>query len=596
MKERELKEVIWCREQGSMNFPPFRKLKRDDPDPRKNIILDYLKRGDYHDDNYAWDDGLIRAIDEFNIVLPTDFREHILEKHNIRLKKMIAFRLVRKIALDIAFEEGNRFHIELDKDLNILYQDHHGKEPETEKITSWRPPSFAAIIEPVRELFLYSADDSAEAGANSWKISFFNANELMCSIGGSTDDESWQTGRMEKLWKCLESESGMDLGIKYFHLKQEKAIAPAVKRPAFSLPSEIVSATEKIAQAILCSNASTQKNVMISPVSILLMLAVIGAAAKGQSRQEIERFTGVPFDEFRRQAAGVNGALAGTQSTAHIANAIYLSDRMTEADVNQSYIDDLRTQFAAEQLSGGNPVQIINQWVNRQTKQMIPSLVSDEQKPGDIALLNAVAFEDKWKKKYDAWDIEDGIFHAISGRDEDAVMLHSVESMYIWNEKATGFIKPYLHGEYAFVGLLPSGSNKPEDILDLSISQCFALSKHAIVDVTMPEFTFDYASSIRETLKSNGIQSVFSPEKADISNLLTMPNSHFTDVLHKTHISVDRAGTRAAAVTAAFAVAGCAPMMLERFEVILDRPFAFAILHTASGLPLFQGIVNSVST
>lgn len=66
-------------------------------------------------------------------------------------------------------------------------------------------------------------------------------------------------------------------------------------------------------------------------------------------------------------------------------------------------------------------------------------------------------------------------------------------------------------------------------------------------------------------------------------------------IVHKAHIEVDRKGTKAAAVTMAFVVAGCAP--LGGFKsVVLNRPFVYAIMNRETKLPVFAGIYNQAGT
>lgn len=50
-------------------------------------------------------------------------------------------------------------------------------------------------------------------------------------------------------------------------------------------------------------------------------------------------------------------------------------------------------------------------------------------------------------------------------------------------------------------------------------------------------------------------------------------------------------GTKAAAITLAYVVAGCAPSM-DFKSVCLDRPFVYAITDTETRLPVFTGIYN----
>ena len=63
-------------------------------------------------------------------------------------------------------------------------------------------------------------------------------------------------------------------------------------------------------------------------------------------------------------------------------------------------------------------------------------------------------------------------------------------------------------------------------------------------------------------------------------------------ILHKAFIDVSRKGTRAAAVTECVVVAGGCPNFKT---VTLDRPFIYAIIHQATALPVFCGIVNDIS-
>ena len=63
-------------------------------------------------------------------------------------------------------------------------------------------------------------------------------------------------------------------------------------------------------------------------------------------------------------------------------------------------------------------------------------------------------------------------------------------------------------------------------------------------------------------------------------------------VLHKAYIAVDERGTKAGAATAVETVYTA----LEEgvYKVTLDRPFVYAIIDDATGLPLFIGTVTDI--
>ena len=90
----------------------------------------------------------------------------------------------------------------------------------------------------------------------------------------------------------------------------------------------------------------------------------------------------------------------------------------------------------------------------------------------------------------------------------------------------------------------------------------------------------------------------FSEDLADFGSIAEADGFRFwiSRVLHKTFIELDESGTRAAAVTAIeMKNDACAIVDFEEpKQVILDRPFIFAIVDTETGQPVFMGTVNSV--
>ena len=101
-----------------------------------------------------------------------------------------------------------------------------------------------------------------------------------------------------------------------------------------------------------------------------------------------------------------------------------------------------------------------------------------------------------------------------------------------------------------------------------------------------------------ETLKGMGVTDAFDPEKANLYNMFKKDktgNYYFSTVLHKTHIEVDRNGTKAAAATAVeMAKATAIPVRKDPVYVTLDRPFVYGILDTKTGMPLFIGTLDEV--
>jgi len=177
--------------------------------------------------------------------------------------------------------------------------------------------------------------------------------------------------------------------------------------------------------------------------------------------------------------------------------------------------------------------------------------------------------------------------------------LHSEEGLYLDDGKATGFLKPYAGGHYSFAALLPNEDVLIDDYIasltGIGLLNTIQNAQNTQVQTSMPKFEYEYTISMVDALKSLGMTDAFDMGRADFGRMAVMESGDsifVSEVLHKTFISVDQRGTRAGAVTAVMIAVGAVPRQ-EIKVVRLDRPFVFAILDNATGLPLFLGTVQT---
>jgi serpin B len=119
------------------------------------------------------------------------------------------------------------------------------------------------------------------------------------------------------------------------------------------------------------------------------------------------------------------------------------------------------------------------------------------------------------------------------------------------------------------------------------------------LDVYLPKFEFDYATSLSDTLAAMGMPDAFNGDVADFSGMVegtAEGNLFISDVLHKAFIAVDENGTEAAAATVVImGVTSAQIEPQEPLEVRIDHPFIFAIRDQATGSLLFLGRVMDPS-
>lgn len=352
--------------------------------------------------------------------------------------------------------------------------------------------------------------------------------------------------------------------------------------------------SQKLLRSI-SSQTSDKSNLLFSPLSIEIVLALLGYAAEGKTRQELISYLGDDSDDLLNEISALAASVADDRA-AFVANAIFADDLVIK-NLLPPFIATIRKTSATEILPLPDNPKEINDWVRLKTKRMIPSIVSPGERLENLNILNAVAFEASWLDPYYDEYVKDGFFYRQDGSMEKAKFLLGTEERLINNESAIGFLKPYQNCGFSFMALLPKETKSPADYIaslpENALSEMIRGAVGERVIVTMPEFSFDDMHDIKQILQIEGVRSVFEEKTADISNMVSLTGSYVANIKHKAHIEVDRKGTKAAATTMISCCAAGIPPK-PRFNIKLDRPFVFAIVHDESGLPLFLGVVNTL--
>lgn len=335
------------------------------------------------------------------------------------------------------------------------------------------------------------------------------------------------------------------------------------------------------------------ENVVVSPYSILVLIAMAASATNGNTRSELlnaisDEFSEAEFSELVVELQKMCSGKAGVSS----ANAIAVKENISES-ISADFKEQFSREFDGEIFNSVDIINDINSWVKEKTNGMIDNIVNDSMKHMLLSIMNAVAFDAEWRSQYEDDDvIDDGEFTNIDGSVSNVTMLDSCENIYLEDPFFEGFAKPYKNG-YTFVGLLPKKKKSKSFLLrgfeQIDFMSLIKNSVHTKVYTQIPEFKSELSMSLNDTFKKWGINELFTGA-ADFTPL-SSENLMVEGVLHKAVIDVNRKGTKAAAVTIAYAVAGCAP----RFDykvIYLDRPFVYAIVDNELMQPIFTGVVN----
>lgn len=342
-----------------------------------------------------------------------------------------------------------------------------------------------------------------------------------------------------------------------------------------------------------------ENNPLISPLSVLSALAMAANGAKGETLAQMEEAFGMELDRLNPSLGGYLTNLTGAKGgTLHIANAIWFKDVPSFA-VNPDFLQTNADYYGAGLYKAPfdkNTCKDINRWVEEHTDGMVKEILDGIPEQVTLYLVNALSFDAEWQTVYKESQVREGTFTTAAGDRLTVDMMHSKEQRYLETENATGFIKLYKDGRFAFAALLPNEGFTPADcassLTGESLVALLTDPSQEEVQVTMPRFQSEYSAELSDTLKTMGVELAFGG--GDLSGMGTSAEGplSLSRVLHKTFIAVDEKGTRAGAATVIEAP-GAAPPGAEPKVVVLDRPFLYFIFDVTTGLPLFMGAVTS---
>ncbi len=371
-----------------------------------------------------------------------------------------------------------------------------------------------------------------------------------------------------------------------------------------SSPEDTVNAQMNFAAELFKESVkqSENENVLVSPLSIQLALAMTANGANGKTLSEMQSL--LCGDALLPDLNGYFSEYLDEVSKDEklkIANSIWIRDAES-LTVKESFVKINENKYNAQifrKAFDQSTVDEINGWVDEKTEGMIEKIIDKIDSNTVMYLINALCFEDEWATPYSKNDISDGKFINASGENREIEMMSSEESKYIETETAKGFVKDYKGSRYSFVAVLPNADVNMQDFIQSldseGLKELITGAKRADVFVKMPKFKSEYSASLNGTLENLGMPTAFNPPNADFSNMAesTDGNIYIGNVLHKTFIQVDELGTKAGAVTSVEMQTESAK--LYEWNLTFNRPFVYMIVDNETNLPIFIGLLNDIT-
>lgn len=266
--------------------------------------------------------------------------------------------------------------------------------------------------------------------------------------------------------------------------------------------------------------------------------------------------------------------------------------------------------------------QMINEWVEKQTKGKISNFLTSPISPSTLLMaVNVLYFKGDWQYKFDPADTEtDAWFTKTDGKTVKVpMMVNRLPLAYAYNpQMKTSVIElPYKIQRLGMFILLPDEASGVPSTMQMLNSTSFANLIASMrkpipstdqanngINVRIPKFNIDSSSRLSLVLSQQlGLKTLFSPDLADLSGMFATKRNTtesgaplqagLDELVHKAVLQVDENGSVAAA-TSATIIERNGVFNSNYFEA--DHPFIIFLMDKQTGLVLFSGVYGGPSS
>lgn len=376
----------------------------------------------------------------------------------------------------------------------------------------------------------------------------------------------------------------------------------------------LVSGNNTFALDLYGSLRTNEGNLIISPYSVSIALAMTYAGARGDTASQIASTLhfDLPEDQLHNAFDALDLALTKHAKAKvpkdrdpmqlNIVNTIWAQK---DFSLQTPFLDTLGSNYGAgvrlvDFAKNPNAVrEMVNDWVDRETKGKINNAVPEDalNQNTRLVLINAVYFEANWQEFFEF--TQDEPFHLLDGS-QISIPTMSLEQAYFPYAEGENWLAvqlPYAGETFAMLIIVPDAGEFEEFEINMDyqfISKVISSLQETGTDLYLPKFEFTNDFALANQLRSLGVVDAFDPVRADFSGMTGQRDLYLSDTFHKTYISVDEEGTCAAAVTEQdfILINGILDVFIP---IHIDRPFIFVIRDVESGQILFIGrVLNPV--
>lgn len=356
---------------------------------------------------------------------------------------------------------------------------------------------------------------------------------------------------------------------------------------------------------------ANKTNVVVSPLSVYLLLAMLRVGAVKRSNTQITEAMALPDDlhvdySLRKFA----DSLFSDNETMNLYNKIWQQTYFCFTRCRQ-FTKKVREIFNADLgevnffVNPKETVDVINRWAFVKSGGRIDKLVSfgEITRSTRFVLTNMIYFKANWEQIFFEKYTGKRRFTVLENGEPknklvDMMFTHADYKYTFGFENGYSLIElPYENQDFSMIIILPNAIddfNKIEK--SLNFTELNALMKRlegrpkSPVTLFMPKFCISIGMNLNDVLKKMGVTDIFDPFLADLSNVTGFKGMYVSNVHHEVFIKVTEHGTEAAGGSS---ITSGDLSFTDDFRV--NKPFLFLIRHVPTQSIVFLGRVKDPS-
>jgi serpin B len=345
-------------------------------------------------------------------------------------------------------------------------------------------------------------------------------------------------------------------------------------------------------------------NLVVSPDSIAAALAMTGTGARGRTAAEIAQTLHLKGPSRFPRVGDLQGAILAGQAAAAagdpeppklaIADGHFVQEGLS---LMPRFLGGARRHFGAAPEAvdfSGDPeaaLARINGWVGEHTEGLIPQILQTLPPATMLALANAVYLDADWVHPFEKSATRFDAFHGPGGRAKVEFMHETSVLGYGSGPGWRAVSLPYRSSDLSMIVVLPSRQrlgSLQHDLDGRDLTEIADGMHPRPVALSLPRFHLEVSLELGDVLEGLGMSTAFG-RGADFSGMTGAPGLSIGTVTHAADLSVDEAGTVAAAATVVTMVRKHRKAPLEAVRFTADRPFLFFLRDDRTGAVLFAG-------